>query len=130
MKRVHLLSLLLTMTAGMATAQTDVTSQYVGNASFEKDDVSTLTAVNNSADGLRGYTLNPPTGWTEQGTAVTSLLVTKDCYTDNNFGKVTTVPDGSKAFYLRMGWATGSTTLQQTLSALPKGRYRITMDVR
>ena len=130
MKRVHLLSLLLTMTAGMATAQTDVTSQYVGNASFEKDDVSTLTAVNNSADGLRGYTLNPPTGWTEQGTAVTSLLVTKDCYTDNNFGKVTTVPDGSKAFYLRMGWATGSTTLQQTLSALPKGRYRLTMDLR
>ena len=34
-------------------AQTDVTAEYVKNASFELDDIKTIEAVNNSADGLR-----------------------------------------------------------------------------
>ena len=112
------------------TAQTDVTTDYVKNASFEADDISTLSAVNNSADGLRGYTLASPASWTVSGTGVTQLLVTADCYTDNNFGKVTTLADGTQAYYLRMGWSTGSTTLQQTLGELPKGKYKLYADVR
>ena len=106
----------------------EVTSQYIANSSFEADDLK--NAVNNSADGLRGYTVNAPTDWTVTGTTVTSLLVTKDCYTDNNFGKMTTIADGDKAYYLRMGWSTGSTTLQQTIKNLPKGKYKLTADVR
>ncbi len=109
---------------------TDVTSQYVKNASFEADDASTLKAVNNSSDGLRGYTADKLTGWTLSGTSVTNLLVTKDCYADNNFGLMTTIPDGSQAYYLRQGWSTGTTTLQQTLSALPAGKYKLTAAVR
>lgn len=114
----------------MASAQTDVTSTYVNNPSFEDDNITSLQAVNNSADGLRGYTLTNPTGWTVTGTSVTELLVTAECYTDNNFGKVTTLADGNKAYYLRMGWSTGSTTVGQTLKQLPKGKYKLSADIR
>ena len=109
---------------------TDVTSQYVTNASFEADDLATLEKVNNTADGLRGYKVTAPKGWTVGGTAVTSLLVTKDCYTDNNFGLMTTIPDGTQAYYLRQGWADGTTSLQQTLKQLPAGKYRLVASVR
>ena len=116
--------------SSVAVAQEDLTAQYVGNASFENDQTSSLQAVNNGSDGLRGYTLNSPTGWTVSGTDVTKLLVTANCFTDNNFGKVTTLADGAQAYYLRMGWSTGSTTLKQTLTSLPKGQYKLTADVR
>lgn len=111
-------------------AQEDITAQYITNPSFENDDPATLTAVNNSADGLRGYHLPQPAGWTVEGTDVTKLLVTADCYTDNNFGLVTTISDGAQAYYLRMGWSTGQTTVKQTLSALPVGNYLLTVDHR
>lgn len=111
-------------------AQEDVTQAYLHNASFEDDEVSALTAVQNNADGLRGYALNQPTGWTVGGTEDVRLLVTADCYTDNNFGKVTTLADGHQAFYLRMGWSAGTTTLQQQLASLPKGKYQLTVGLR
>ncbi len=111
-------------------AQEDITATYVANPSFEQDSPSSLTAVTNSADGLRGYTLASPAGWTVSGTGVTQLLVTKDCYTDNNFGKVTTLADSSQAYYLRMGWSTGQTVLSQTLANLPKGNYQLQASVR
>ena len=102
-----------TCLAGYATftesTPTDITALYITNASFEADDIASLSAVNNSADGLRGYTLNTPTGWTVSGADVTKLLVTSNCFTDNNFGLVTSISEGSKAYYLRMGWSTGTT---------------------
>lgn len=110
--------------------EADLTATYIANPSFEDDDLSALSAVNNSADGLRGYTVAAPQGWTVAGTAVTSLLVTKDCYADNNFGLITTIPDGAAAYYLRMGWSTGQTTLSQTVKSLPKGKYKLTASVR
>ena len=111
-------------------AQEDITSKYIKNPSFEQDNASSLSAVNNSADGLRGYTLAQPTGWTVSDPAnVTKLLVTKDCYSDNNFGKVTTIPNGTYAYYLRMGWSTGSTSLTQKVT-LPAGNYRLSVNQR
>lgn len=120
----------VTVSAADETTATDVTSQYLKNASFEDDDITTLTAVNNASDGLRGYTPKSLTGWALSGTSVTNLLVTKDCYADNNFGLMTTIPDGAQAYYLRQGWSTGSTTLQQTVTALPAGKYRLTAALR
>ena len=113
-------------------AATDATDDYLTNPSFENDSTSTLSEVTNSSDGLRGWTLTEPDGWTVSytGTEPTELLVSADCYTDNNFGLVTTIPDGTYAYYLRMGWDTGTTTLSQTLSSLPAGSYRISMDQR
>lgn len=118
-----------TLAATTDTA-TDVTAAFVANPSFETDKAATLTAVTNAADGLRGYTLPRPSGWEVSGTDVVRLLIDKDCYTDNNFGKATTIAHGETAYYLRMGWSTGATTLQQTLKALPAGKYRLTADIR
>ena len=111
-------------------AQEDVTAQYVVNPSFENDNIASLTAVNNNADGLRGYKLDNPTGWSVSGASVVKLLVTADCYTDNNFGKVTTLADGTKAYYLRQGWSDGTSLVQQTLTGLPKGKYRLRVAIR
>ena len=125
-----LLASLLTLGA-MANDKEDVTVSYVTNASFEADDVTTLTAENNSADGLRGYKVSAPQGWTVVNSAnAVSLLVTADCYTDNNFGLVTTLADGKQAYYLRMGWSTGTTTVRQTIASLPKGKYQLQASVR
>ena len=110
----------------MASASMEeVTATYVANPSFEADNVASLSEVVNGSDGRRGWTLATPSGWTVSGTAVTQLLVKADCYTDNNFGVVTTLADGAAAYYLRMGWDTGATTLEQTLKNLPEGRYRL-----
>ena len=106
MKKLYicLAALMTVLSVGAQTAnqQEDVTSQYITNASFEADDIATLSPVQNSSDGLRGYTLAKPLGWIVSGTSVTTLLITKDCYTDNNFGLATTISDGDKAYYLRM----------------------------
>jgi hypothetical protein len=129
--RLGLFFVVCSLFVGRLSAQTDVTSQYVTNASFETDLVSSLSPVNNSADGLRGYSVTAPKGWTVTNTAgAVSLIVTSDCYTDNNFGKVNTLADGSQAYYLRMGWSTGSTAVSQTLKGLPKGKYQLEASVR
>ena len=95
--------------------KTDVTTSYVKNASFEADAITSLQTKTEQADGLRGYVLTAPKDWTVNNSAnAVSLIVTADCYTDNNFGKVTTLADGTQAYYLRMGWSTGTTTLRQT----------------
>jgi len=128
----HFLSLCLALTAAASplAAQTDVTGLHLSNASFEADDIATLTAKTETADGLRGYVTAAPQSWSVNGTHAVSLLVTSACYTDNNFGLVTTIPDGNQAYYLRMGWANGSSSVSQMLSQLPAGRYRLTADVR
>ena len=113
----------------MAT-ENDITQQYITNASFEANAVTSLAEVTNSADGRRGWTLANPTGWAVSGTAVTQLLVKADCYADNNFGLVTTIADGEAAYYLRQGWAEGTTKVAQTLKNLPAGKYKLTIDHR
>ena len=131
MKKIYLCLVALFTTIGaVATDEKDITQVYVQNASFEADAVASLAEVINSADGRRGWTLAKPTGWTVSGTAVTQLLVKSDCYADNNFGLVTTVADGEAAYYLRQGWADGSTKVAQTLKNLPAGKYRLTVDHR
>ena len=109
---------------------TDVTETALLNPSFESDDISALSPENNSSDGLRGYKLTAPAQWTRSGSDVVSLIVTPNCYTDNNFGLVTSVADGQQAYYLRMGWNTGTTTLSTTTAELPVGKYRLSVDYR
>ena len=125
-----LLSASLAMAANNQDAAKEVTSDYVVNYSFETDNLDELEKKTESSDGLRGYIVSAPYGWTLSGDCDKSYLVNQDCYTDNNFGKVTTVADGSVAYYLRRGWTAGQATLQQTLKNLPAGKYRLTADVR
>ncbi len=130
---------IILMMAGIACAcmlhatdeKTDVTAQYLTNASFENDNLQGLQTKTESADGLRGYIVTSPQGWTvTNGVGALSLLVTKDCYTDNNFGKVTTLADGTTAYYQRVGWTTGASAVTQTVRALPKGKYQLAMSYR
>lgn len=128
MKRIYLCVVaLLASVCVMAADETDITQAFVKNASFEADAVAGLAEVTNSADGRRGWTLPAPADWTVSGTGVTQLLVKADCYADNNFGLVTAVADGEAAYYLRQGWATGVTTMAQTLKQLPSGRYKLSV---
>ena len=130
------LIVMLAALAGCATTfaadeKTDVTASYLKNASFENDNIAALQQKTESADGLRGYIVSSPTGWTvNNGANAVSLIVTKDCFTDNNFGKVTTLAGGAQAYYLRQGWSGGTTTVRQTLTALPKGKYQLMANVR
>ena len=127
MKKIFLCVCAYVMALGAMASATmeEVTATYVANPSFEVDNVASLAEVTNNADGRRGWTLATPAGWSVSGTSVTQLLVKADCYTDNNFGLVTTLADGASAYYLRMGWATGATTMKQTLKNLPEGRYKL-----
>ncbi len=119
------------VTAGtpVINAQTDVTAKYLTNPSFELDDLDGLTVVNNNSDGLRGWRISAPQGWSLSGIADPTLIVTTDCYTDNNFGKVTTLTNGNQAFYMRVGWVSGASSLTQKVT-LPAGSYRLTADIR
>ena len=127
MKKIFscVLALVAALGAMASTSTEDVTDTYITNPSFESDNVASLSEVVNGSDGHRGWTLAAPSGWMMSGTSVTQLLVKADCYTDNNFGLVTTLADGASAYYLRMGWATGATTMKQTLKNLPEGRYKL-----
>ena len=127
MKKIFscVLALVAALGAMASTSTEDVTATYITNPSFESDNVASLDEVRNNADGRRGWILAFPSGWMVSGTSVTQLLVKADCYTDNNFGLVTTLADGTSAYYLRMGWATGATTMKQTLKNLPEGRYKL-----
>lgn len=107
--------------------QQDVTSLYLTNPSFEEDAAACTTgsssAVNNAVDGLRGWDITP-SGWEATNPNV-ALLISKDCYTDNNFGK-TAIADGTLAYYQRVGWATATSELKQTTrSALAPGEYEL-----
>ena len=123
----NLRRLLLSALAGMsiaAQAQTDVTAQYLTNPSFEADAAACTDAVkkSESADGLRGWDVSTLTGWTTTRPDK-QLLITADCFTDNNFGK-TTIADGQYALFQRMGWTNGSSSIRQTTSqALTAGSY-------
>lgn len=107
--------------------QTDITSETLANPSFEADAEACTAAspnlVTNTSDGLRGWNITP-TGWQATNPSV-SLLISVDCFTDNNFGK-TDIPDGSFAYYQRFGWGNASSELSQaTPVSLPAGEYEL-----
>ena len=118
-------SLLCSLALAFAThisAQTDVTSLYLSNPSFE---VATLgNQVTNQNDGLRGWEVSTLTGWTTTNPG-TQLLITADCFTDNNFGK-TAIADGQYALYQRVGWTTAASTVSQVTQSIPAGEYQLT----
>ena len=129
----HLRRLLLSAFVGMsiaAQAQTDVSTQYLTNPSFEADASKCTDAVkkSESADGLRGWDVSAITGWTTTRPDK-QLLITADCFTDNNFGK-TAIADGQYALFQRMGWNNGTSTIRQTSASLPAGSYLLKMKTK
>ncbi|MCR5820093.1 MAG: hypothetical protein K6F94_03985 [Bacteroidaceae bacterium] len=114
--------LLLAVYASHAEAQTDVTSMYLSDPSFEN--VTKGTQVTKQSDGLRGWNISSMQGWTTT-IPETQLLISADCFTDNNFGK-TDIADGQYALYQRVGWNLASSTVSQTTSSVPAGKYQLT----
>ena len=130
-QRCNLIIWFLTLATVTAVAQTDVTSSYLVNPSFEADAGACTNAVrkSESADGLRGWDVTAITGWTTTRPDK-QLLITADCFTDNNFGK-TSIADGTYAFFQRMGWNDGSSTIQQTTTTqVPAGKYLLTLKTK
>ena len=129
-KHLLLVAALLTTTLRLS-AQTDVTAQYLTNPSFEADaeKCTDSTKKSEQADGLRGWDIVTISGWTATRPDK-QLLITADCFTDNNFGK-TAIADGSYAFFQRNGWSNASSSLRQTSSApLPAGSYLLKLKTK
>ncbi|MCR5851587.1 MAG: hypothetical protein K6G92_12905 [Bacteroidaceae bacterium] len=115
----------------VAAAQTDVTNDFLTNPSFEADAAACTDDVKRSenADGLRGWDVSAITGWTTTRPDK-QLLITADCFTDNNFGK-TAISDGQYALYQRNGWSNQASTIRQTSSqALPAGTYLLKLKTK
>ena len=122
---------LTALAATAAVAQSDVTAEFITNPSFEDDAAACTDAVkkSESSDGLRGWDVSAITGWTTTRPDK-QLLITADCFTDNNFGK-TPIADGQYALFQRMGWNNGASTIAQTTSkALPAGKYALTLKAK
>ncbi len=105
--------------------------KYFDNPSFEKDDISTMTA--DATRGAYAFSSGAPQGWTLSGDRpdVVDIMTASATATDNNFGAPGTPPDGSQMFYMRVGWSNKTTTLKaSSSSAIPAGKYRITFDYR
>ncbi len=107
----------------------NLAEQYFDNPSFEKDDISGLTA-----DATRGaYTITVPSNWTLTGDTpdVHDIMTDKATATDNNFGAPGEPTNGSQMFYMRVGWSSKTSTLSTTSSTpLPAGNYSISFDYR
>ena len=107
-----------------ASAQTDVTSQYIANPSFESDEAaSSLTG---------GSTQNTPTEWSvtsSSGTSNTQWGTANASTTIQGYATSFAPSEGSNYFYLRCNWQSGTTlSLAQTTSELSTGVYLISFD--
>lgn len=123
MKRQFVIPLCLALAAS-AKAQTDITTQYIANPSFEQDDVSKL-----SKDNTRGaYTAASVEGWNLTGKyGVSDIMTAAATATDNNFGAPGSPSDGAQMYYIRNAWNASTASLLQSIK-LPAGRYKITVD--
>lgn len=103
---------------------TDVTSKYLSNPSFEKDNIATL-----AKDATRGaYTAKNIVGWTlTGGYGVSDIMTSAATATDNNFGAPGKPSEGSQMYYIRNAWSDASASLLQNVS-LPAGKYKLTVD--
>ena len=130
-KRLLAASALLLVTSlfsSASAAQTDVTAMYLKNASFENDDVSTLSSA-----GAGKYNVTAPKNWSVVNNATPngnyrSILVNANAQaTDNNFGRPGTPSDGTYAYYVRHAHQTMTTTVSQQVT-LPAGNYTVSVD--
>ena len=126
MKLTILLSLASAAFTSTLQAQTltDVTSEYMSNASFESDDISQLTA-----DNTRGaYAITALTGWTLSGSyGVSDIMTSAATATDNNLGRPGQPSNGTQMYYIRNAWSNGTASLKQSVT-LPEGHYRFAVD--
>ena len=105
-------------------AQTDITSQYVKNPSFEMGDITTLPK-----DNTRGaYTASAVVNWVLSGSyGVSDIMTASATATDNNFGAPGQPSDGTQMYYIRNAWSASNASLTQSVQ-LAAGTYKLTVD--
>ena len=120
----HLIATLFVCLPLYVAAQTDITSQYLQNPSFETDDISSL-----QYDAVRGaYQATSIVGWTLSGNyGVSDIMTSSATATDDNFGSPGNPSDGSQMYYIRWSWNAGTATLLQSVH-LPAGKYVLSLD--
>lgn len=105
-----------------ASAQTDVTTTYITNPSFETDEAA--SDLRSAQNNLTGWTLSSSSGTsnTQWGTANASTTI-------QGYATSFAPSEGSNYFYLRCNWQSGTTlSLAQTTSELSTGVYLISFD--
>ena len=105
-----------------ANAQTDVTTKYITNPSFETDEAA--SDLRSAQNNLTGWTLSSSSGTsnTQWGTANASTTI-------QGYATSFAPSEGSNYFYLRCNWQSGTTlSLAQTTSELSTGVYLISFD--
>lgn len=119
-----LLTLSFFAVALSATAQEDVTTQYIKNPSFEQDDITQL-----AADNTRGaYSAPSVVGWTLTGSyGVSDIMTASATATDNNFGAPGSPSDGKQMYYIRHAWNAANASLLQNIT-VPAGKYKLILD--
>lgn len=125
--KLMMASLLLAIGGGSAVAQTDVTSDYLLNPSFELSAKDTpLDAPVKKADGnvdIYGWTL---TG--VNNSTANSEIVNKDIDNSSNYGTKVDPADGKYYLFARNGWAQNSQIkLTSDEISLPKGYYKLSV---
>ena len=101
-------------TQGTEASPADWT-KVIANPSFEEDE----TLVRDTKGGQQ----NNPAGWTSSKTWSDDAWNYAVKSTDN-------ATEGSSSFKVRFNWAADTYTLSQTVTALPRGKYKMTVDVK
>ncbi len=129
MKRKLLLAALCVVSALGMRAQTDVTSTYLTNPSFELSAAGTTTSAQALSSGGSYY------GWTlpALGSSFVNISIGDESTCNGQAFGVPTATEGSYYYYERRGWNSSTSadaTLSTNLTSLPVGHYTLTMDYK
>ncbi len=129
MKLKNLFAAALLLCSGTAMAQTDVTSTYLTNPSFELSAEETTTSAQALTSGGSYY------GWTlpALGTSFVNISIGSSSACNGNAFGIPTATEGSYYYFARRGWNSSTSsdaTLSTTMSSLPTGQYVLTMDYK
>ncbi len=127
LKRCALALVLPLLGVTTVMAQTDVTSTYIVNPSFEYSAEGVAYTANkalNNGDAFYGWTA--PT--LNSSMTFVNIDITKDA-DHSGFGK-TTASDGTYFFFNRRGWGDATSSLKQTISSLVAGKYYVSIDYK
>lgn len=124
MKRKLLLAALCVVGALGMRAQTDVTSTYITNASFDSGSAFAQKKANSVSSSITGWTVSEGGNY-QYYTVGNSGSNEPD--NDSGFGKTVTAANGTKYVHIRHGWKGSSTEISQSLSNLPKGKFTLSL---
>lgn len=131
---------LLVSGVGNLCAQTDVTSTYITNPSFELGSNGTAAKLNYGKDDLTSGLDSKIYGWTLSFSLSTSnsnwqyqnlQVYTKDDTSSSGFGSSVTPSDNNYYYFWRQGWTSNTNTMTTTSKTnLAIGKYTLSIDYK